>query len=149
LTDKLDSATAWVSEQLGRSLDGGTQTFTVHSRDGVLLLPTMQATAVTGVVGPDGYAATVDTRYTNLGSGVVVVTTRQHGPYTVTVTLPAVLPAPLYEAVLLIAAHLWDTQRGTSPTALQQIEAPVPGAAYAIPNRARDLLAPYLPPAVA
>lgn len=69
----------------------------------------------------------------------------------VTVTYPvghAVVPYSVGLAVLIIAAHLWETQRGTSPSALalQQADTDVPftpGQSYAIPNRASELLAPY------
>jgi hypothetical protein len=59
------------------------------------------------------------------------------------------------EAILIIAAHLWETQRGTSPSALSLQGADIgdavsPGLGYAIPNRARELLEPYaLGPVVA
>jgi hypothetical protein len=48
-------------------------------------------------------------------------------------------------ATLIIAAHLWETQRGNAPTPGFNEEAfgGTPGVGYAIPNRAQDLLAPH------
>lgn len=66
----------------------------------------------------------------------------------------AVVPDGIRLATLIIAGHLWNTQRGAnSPsTGLQGEDGyePQPGLGYAIPARALDLLAPYkLPPTVA
>lgn len=58
-----------------------------------------------------------------------------------------VAPAAVELATLIIVGHLWETQRGTSPSALTlqgEDAGPTFGAGYAIPNRAKDLLAPYL-----
>lgn len=60
------------------------------------------------------------------------------------------VPDAIRLATLIIAGHLWETQRGSSPTALQEEDPAPAGIGYAIPNRALDLLGPYLlPPAVA
>lgn len=64
------------------------------------------------------------------------------------------IPAPVSLAILVVAAHLWETQRGIAPTPLQLQqpdvgEAFAPGIGYAIPNRARELLAPYIMPSIA
>lgn len=60
---------------------------------------------------------------------------------------PAVPPA-IHGAILIIAGHLWETQRGASPSALalqgEDFGAVAPGVGFAIPNRARDLLARYV-----
>lgn len=60
-------------------------------------------------------------------------------------------PASLRVAALIIAAHLWDTQRGNAPSAMPDDLTPVEfGLGYSLPNRALELLAPYmLAPAVA
>jgi hypothetical protein len=57
-------------------------------------------------------------------------------------------------ATLIIAGHLWETQRGNSPVAsalpAEDYSPGVVGMGFAIPARAMDLLAPYLrPPNVA
>ena len=78
------------------------------------------------------------------------------GTYTVSYTVGYDdLPADLSGAIVLIAAHLWETQRGTAPSALALQDpngfgdVPSPGLGFAIPNRAKELLAPYLRPSVA
>lgn len=153
LQDMLDAAEEWVAEQTGVPLAGGSLTFSVYASDGVLVLPTTTAVAVVSVTGPDGLAAAVDTRRTNLPSGIVTVRSPLCGTYAVTVTAPTAPLAGLVLSTLIIAAHLWETQRGTAPSALSlqgtDLDAPIPGFGYAIPNRARELLLPHLPPAVA
>jgi hypothetical protein len=70
------------------------------------------------------------------------------GDITVTYTAGrAVLPAAVGLAVLVITAHLWETQRGNTPSALptNPDEATFdPGRGFAVPNRALELLRPYL-----
>lgn len=56
------------------------------------------------------------------------------------------IPEAIRVAALIIAEHLWKTQLGNVPSALPTEEfttAPF-GLGYAIPNRAIELLAPYL-----
>ena len=57
-------------------------------------------------------------------------------------------PAAVRLATLIVAAHLWETQRGAAPLPMAGGgEAPViPGLGYALPNRARDLLVSYAVP---
>ena len=72
------------------------------------------------------------------------------GPLTATYTTgTGQVPASVRLAVCVIAGHLWETQRGgSSPNALalqSGPEEPIPaGLGFAIPNRARELLAPYV-----
>ena len=81
---------------------------------------------------------------------------RFRGDFQVTYTVGrSDVPVAIREAILIIAAHLWETQRGVAPSALSLQGADVadtfsPGLGYAVPNRARELLAPYaLGPVVA
>ncbi len=57
-----------------------------------------------------------------------------------------VVPASVTLATAIITAHLWETQRGAaSPSPLAPDGAgPGSGAGFALPNRARELLAPYI-----
>jgi hypothetical protein len=67
------------------------------------------------------------------------------GPWTVTyVAGRTPLPANVIQAVKLILAHLWVTQRGAaaSPYLGGDDVSVVPGFGWAIPNRALDLLKP-------
>jgi hypothetical protein len=88
------------------------------------------------------------THTADVESGIVYA--RAYGPVTVTYTAGrAVVPDSVRVAALIIAEHLWTTQRGTAPSLVQGEEAaPAPGMAYSIPNRATDLLRPYLLPPV-
>lgn len=75
------------------------------------------------------------------------------GKATVTYTVGrAEVPFAVVLATLIVAAHLWQTQRGNAPaTGLQgePLDTPNVGLSYGIPNRALDLLQPYLlPPSV-
>jgi hypothetical protein len=75
-----------------------------------------------------------------------------YGTYTVTYTSGRDdLPAAIRLACLIIADHLWETQRGAAPVGPLGTDDTfaTPGSGYAIPNRARELLAPYVRPAVA
>lgn len=54
-------------------------------------------------------------------------------------------------AILITAAHLWETQRGTAPTALQDADGQpqfAPGVGRLIPPRAMQLLEPDMTPGV-
>lgn len=82
------------------------------------------------------------------------------GDYTVTYTAGRdVLPAAIRLAVLIIAAHLWETQRvpGAGPARAPGFGGAdgIPdmggsgGMGFAIPNRAQELLQPYMRPVIA
>jgi hypothetical protein len=76
------------------------------------------------------------------------------GTYTVTYTAGYdQIPADLAGGIVIIAAHLWQTQLGTTATALLQdpnaTDFSIPGMGVAIPNRAKELLAPHMRPSVA
>ena len=90
------------------------------------------AGVVTGLGGLYGSASRITVTYPTGGEGV---------------------PPEVLLATLIIAGHLWETQRGSAPSALTLQDPNFdPGAAgrgYAIPNRAQELLAPYIRPAVA
>jgi hypothetical protein len=78
---------------------------------------------------------------------------RHAGDITITYTVGRQdVPADIHEAILVVAGHLWETQRGTAPSALAlqgEDVGPTPGLGYALPNRAKDLLAPYVRSAIA
>jgi hypothetical protein len=136
--------------------------------------------AVAGLIGPVLWRTITETRTTSLGSLVLnqfpvlsVSSIQQDSSpltgWTVDLTtgkvdgLPrnaqvvatyvagrATVPAAVALATLIIAAHLWDTQRGNSPSALPvdndlQLTGTF-GSSFAIPNRAAELLAHYAKP---
>lgn len=115
-----------------------------------LVLPAVRLTGVVAVRDPDGVDVTLNTDAVNLLSGIVRVPYRRAGTWAVDVTTESAMPADLRLATLIIAAHLWETQR--VPGAGQGFGQPTaarPGAAWAIPNRAATLMAPYLLPVLA
>jgi hypothetical protein len=64
------------------------------------------------------------------------------------------LPAPIHLGTLIIAAHLWETQRvpgARRPAFGQQAteQALRPPVGFAVPNRAATLLEPYRQPVIA
>jgi hypothetical protein len=144
----LDAAERVVEEIAGpRSPDTVTETVTVVGGTAILSRrptgPVLSGgIAVGGVV--DGPAGLV----TGLGGNYGLATRR------LTVTYPVGsddVPPEVFMACLIIAAHLWETQRGAAPVGpLSGDDAfPTPGLGFAIPNRALELLAPYRRPAVA
>lgn len=108
--------------------------------------PVLSATAIDGA----GAAVTVavDT------AGIVQFPARS-GPHIVTLRVGREpVPAALVLATYIIASHLWDTQRGKSarplPSQFGQGEdmARTP-MGFAVPHRAAQLMAPYVPLAIA
>lgn len=84
-------------------------------------------------------------------SGTLSTRAGWYGPVTVTYTVGRpVVPDSVRVAALIIAEHLWATQRGAAPSPYQDdVAAPSVPVPYSIPNRAVDLLRPYMaPPAV-
>lgn len=145
----LDAAIERVTSECGTAATG-TATVPVPSGGGsALLLPVARADAVTAVVDPDGRPVTPV--FADAYTGVVEVPVPRRGTWRVTVTFGEV-PDSLELAVLIIAKHLYGTQRvpgasrGAGPLAGGQ---GAPPAGFAIPNRAADLMAPYRLPGIA
>jgi hypothetical protein len=137
LLGMLDAATD-VTESIVGPLAGGTVTETHYglSSDVLVLrqVPVAALVSVSGRLWPDGALGTL-----RLVSGY-----RFAGDVTVTYTTGREAPAAVRLAVLIIAAHLWETQRGSAPVGpLSTDDGTVSGLGFAIPNRARELLAPF------
>lgn len=122
----------------------------VASRSGVVLLSRSPVISVTSLLG-----ASDPVEYTLDSEAGILSGVRYWAPMTVTYTTGrSNLPAAVLGATLIITEHLWQTQRGNTPTAGALPVDPTTGVpiglGYAIPNRAMDLLRPYaLPPSVA
>jgi hypothetical protein len=143
LTLMLDAA-----EDVVRPLVGSFAPVTVTERvavtGGTVLLSRVPTGAVT-LTDADGTAVTGFVTSAEARVLYDVSTWRSH----LTASYPAgpgTVPAAVTLATAIIAAHLWETQRGTSPSALalQQPDADpgavVVGAGHAIPDRAKELL---------
>ena len=145
LQGMLDAATELVESYVG--------TFTQESvservevRGGTVLLgyrPVVGDVTLTDATGG------VVTGYTVNHAAGVVYDVVAYGPLIATYTAgDSVVPASVTLATAIITAHLWETQRGTAPTPLalqQDVDVPFPGGVgFAIPNRAKELLEPYI-----
>lgn len=100
-------------------------------------------------LGTPTYAYSVEDLTVDTGMGAIIDTAGYalRGNLTVTYTAGrATVPAAVRLAVLIIVAHLWETQRGAAPLPFggPDAEVPLPGQGFAIPRRAEELLAPFL-----
>lgn len=132
----IEAASEWVERTAG-PFESGTQT---HTADGgpSVTLPVLAAavTAVT-VGGSPVTEFTVD-----VNAGIV------YGPFTrgrqnviITYTVGGPVPAPVKLAATMLACHLWEVASQKGP-ALDNEWTAVP-TGFAVPNRVKELLAPY------
>lgn len=140
----LDAAEAHVAHVCG-SLAGDGTTLTVHQSGGHLVLPAVRLTGITAVRDPDGNTVDLLPGSANLLSGIVRVPYRRRGTWAVDVTTSSEIPADLRLAVLIIAKHLWETQRVPGAGRGQD---PMPKG-FAVPHRAAVLMGPYQLPVIA
>ncbi len=139
----LDAAEDVVRSLIGSQFPGVSVTERVVSVGGTVILSGRSVDDVQlngGAV--DGFTV-------NRAAGLLYDVPHTAGPLTATYTTGGGgVPAAITLATLIIAAHLWETQRGNAggPVAAENADAfgPPPVAGYAIPNRARDLLARYV-----
>jgi hypothetical protein len=125
----------------------------VRSRGGGLFLSTANPVSITSITSiPDG--ATVDVAGTWLDSRGGMVHRRSGGwwagcgPYSVVMQAGlGSVPAEVSLAAQVIAQHIWETQHApANAPGVSGNETPTPFlGAFAVPNRARELLAPHLP----
>lgn len=125
-----------------------TATETVTTRTGSVSLANAPILSVTSVTS-NGVAVTDYKRV----DGYALLTGLPTGDVTVVYTAGrASAPFAVQVAGAIIGAHLWDSQRGNAPSAMPaMLDTFVPtGSGFAIPNRAMELLSPFiLPPVVA
>jgi hypothetical protein len=156
----LNAAERKVTGLTGITPGAATGTWHVYPVGRRLILPATYLTGITSVTDPDGLTVTVDAAHLNLAAGIIELPYAHHyrfphrRAWTVVGTLDGAVHDDLRLAVLIIAAHLWQTQRVAG-----QGEARVPGfgsggagaapgvsVGYAIPNRAAELLETYRMP---
>lgn len=154
----LNAAELWVNAHTGARLGGGTETLSARSLSGsVLVLPATRLSAVTKLTDPDGVVTVPAAKDVDLLAGIVALPYRAAGIWRVEVTFAAEIPADLRLATLIIAKHLWETQRvpgqpeGARPGFgvgghSEVISTPL---GFAIPHRAKELLARYWIPGTA
>jgi hypothetical protein len=159
LQTKLDQAVALVTGLIG-PVDSPLPVTETHynvSSDVLVLrkMPVASLTAVSSRYGATTTALVLGDYELDAETGVVRRADggRFSGTYTVTYAAGYDdLPPDVSGAIVLIAAHLWGTQLRPE-LALQDPNALTDtasfGRGYAIPNRAQELLAPYIRPAVA
>ena len=153
----IDAAEAAIAAQVG-PLEPTERTDRVRSAAGTLVLPVAPVVSVTSVTNADTTTVLTDDLFTDIATGVVSyndgVSWVTPGFYDVVyVAGRETCPADLTLAIKELVRHLWQTQRGpTSRPGSRTSEATsntVPGAAYLLPFRVMELLAPHLQPSVA
>lgn len=118
-----------------------TVTQRINANGSTLVLNTLPVVSVTSLTS-GGSPAT----FTAVDGGMLTDVTVRGDVVVTYVAGRTEVPGAVRLATLIIAAHLWQTQLGSAPTQLQDgfNSEPTVGVGYAIPNRAADLLAPYL-----
>lgn len=152
----VDAVPPVVEALLGGPVEQRTVTETVEVSDGgrALLLGQRFAVSVTSIT---ANGTTVSTSDAVIAAGNVI---RRKGGFSFAYTADPVVavyeagiaavgsaPAAATLASAFIAAHMWRTQRGgpgAGPTS-DEFVTPLPGLGYAVPNRALELLGPWLP----
>lgn len=152
LRSTLLAATSAAEGHINRPLRRGSrsQTFTMPKGNGCVLA--LQDTDLASIdsITEDGDTLTADDWRAELSPGVVwryPIGAAWSMPTTVTYTVQGIDTPALRQAVLELARHLWETQRGTMPMMPRDPDAFAPtGTAYSLPNRVMELLAPYRMP---
>lgn len=136
------------TEYIVETLEEDDQTYVVHQPGPALVLPARQLQALVSVTDADGRVIPAESVTANLRAGVLTLDVDGRPPWTVVVT-PRERKASIALAVKIIAANLWETQRGRTggdrrggfnPVA----EETVTLRGFAIPRRAAEILQPYM-----
>lgn len=143
----LDAAGEMVGSLVG-SFDAVAVTERVAANGGTTIVLSQRPT---GSVTLTDYWGNALTGFTvNAAAGLVYDVPSYTAPLTASYSAgDGTAPAAVRLATVIIAAHLWETQRGpASPSGPLAASADdfstVPGLGYAIPNRARELLQPFV-----
>lgn len=146
LQDVIDAAEAVLAHHVG-PLEPTTVTEVVAGGTTILPLNTLPVISVTSVTSAAGAASTGLS--TDLSDGLVTYTSGatfgSPGKYTVVYQAGrTTCPADLLLAVKELTRHLWESQRGAArPQGFDADEAPDPTAAYLLPYRVQELIAPH------
>lgn len=153
----IDAAEAVIAKLCGPLASTATTSRVEGCGTKALVLPVTPAVSLTSVTPVNGTALTLSDLYLNTLSGVVT--------YTVGYTFPALTydvvynagrttcPSDLLLAVKELVRHLWQTRRGPTrrpgSDASDALANTIPGAAYLLPFRVTELIAPHLQPGFA
>lgn len=159
LLSKLDAATRHVEGKCGAMVPR-TVTSTVRGANPLLLpqWPVLSVATVTGhtsLVDAGAALAVLDLVGQSLYLDSAVVDSYYYRPRYVVTYVAGRDPVPedLREAVLVMAAHLWETQRGpvaaATPFSGGGASTGSAPAGFAVPNRAAELMEPYMSSAIA
>ena len=147
----IDAAEAVIGQRCGPLTSVAT---TVRLRGGglALPLPVVPAVSLTSVTPIDQAALTLSDLYLDIKAGVVTYNSGEAFSarlYTVVYQAGrSTVPDDLLMAVKELVRHMWQTQRGTTrrpgSQASDSASNTVPGAAYTLPFRVTELIAPHL-----
>lgn len=144
LTGIIAAAEAAIAERCG-PLEPTTVTARVDHLGGDIALSRLPVLSLTTVTPVGGSALDLTNVYVD-ASGVV--TGIAAGMYTIAYqTGRQTCPADLLLAVKELVRHLWSTQRGPTQrpgSAPSDTSGSVPGAAYMMPNRVAEMIAPHV-----
>lgn len=148
LTAVIDAAEAVIADRCG-PLESTAKTERLTSIDGDLVLSTIPAISLTSVTQVNGDALTLSDLYLYPESGVVTGVNSSGVKYTVVYAAGrSTCPDSLLLAVKELVRHIWSTQRGSTrrpgSTASDHTSNTLPGAAYLLPFRVSELIAPHL-----
>ncbi len=149
------AAEAVIAERCG-PLEASARTERLRGGVEALALRTVPVISLTSVTPVDGSAVTLGDMYLDSASGVVTMNSGAGFParyYTVLYSSGrSSCPADLVLAVKELLRHTWAAQRGGPRATAQPSELTgntVPGAAYLLPFRVSELIAPHLQPGFA
>lgn len=148
------AAEAAIAQRVG-PLEPTSVTARVSGGSGSLVLPVVPAVSLTSVTPYGGSALTVGDLRVNGGVVTYADSASSFTGSTYTVVYSAgrtTCPADLLLAVKELVRHLWGSQRGPARAGAPMSDATantVPGAAYLLPFRVTELLAPHLSPGFA
>ena len=151
----IDAAEAVVALRCGPLASTAT-TVRVDGCGGVLVLPVTPAVSLTSVTPVGGSAVTLSDLYLDTAAGVVSYNSGSFASGLYDVVYQAgrtTVPADLLMGVKELVRHLWETQRGPTrrpgSSSFDSTANTVPGAAYLLPNRVSELIAPHVQPGFA
>lgn len=146
LWKKLLAATSRLEDEVGHMMPHAQVDIIRSSPRGNLMLPEWPVLSVEEV--RDGNDTVLGGYDVEIKAGRILLSACMRAFYTVTYTVGRdPVPEALWEATLVTAAHLWETQRGPilAPT-LGGGPQQRPARGFALPNRARELIVGHLAP---